>query len=530
MNLRILVGFFCLVLSALAPLSSATAADFTDLADAADDFDDLVDETYDPFDIIIEPTFRLDFGSAKITREAACVPNDSYLVGEASQRYAQTPRLEVDNTRCSEPSIIYNKEMLYKEQKTTLDIALRAGIYKDLEFRLNVPYVFNSTRGLKYANEEGDIVSAANSSVDPRDEDILANANEAFDAADSPSGHVSNLNDFYYYRLFNLEDDYVDYTRSGFGDPSIGLHWAPFNDERDDTKATLLIGMNYQMPIAPVATVEDEDMGEGVHELSWKIASSKKFNWIEPYFGLEYFLPLRATDSPIEQKDASNDGQVFTLPPQTGKITVGTEFIPHEDPKTGAKYAIDLRFSFAYTSEGRDYTPLFDHIGKSDCNGKRFEDVLPQFDQAGNVTNPSDVACAWILREPSNAAPDPIYDPVARATDPSEFSSDGIMTVESYGTWQGRVGLHLQPSKYFMFKVAGALTHQQEHFITNARTGRDADDSLETTADSTVDLEGPDSAIEKNPVYNPTYDSNGNRFRIQEFNTWSVFVSTVLMF
>lgn len=531
MNLRAFAGLFLIGICVTVAASPAHAAEFTDLADAADDFDDLVDETYDPFDFVIEPTFRLDFGSAKITREAPCVPNDSFLVGEASQEYANTPRLEVDNTRCSEPQIIYNKEMLYKEQTTTLDIALKAGIYKDLQFTLNVPYHLNSTRGLKYANESGDIVSAANSSVDPLDEDIAANANSAFNAGDSPEQHVDNLGSFYYYRLFRLDDDYVNYDRSGFGDPSVGLQWAPFNDERDDTKATLLVGMNYVMPIAPVATVEDEDMGRGMHELQWRIASSKKFDWIEPYFGLDYHLPLRATDSPIEQIDSGNDGQVFTMPPQTGKITVGTEFIPHEDVEKGIRYSVDLRFSFAYTSEGRDYTPLFDHIGKSDCNGKTFDDVLPKFDTAGNVTNPSEVACAWILREPSNAQPNPIYDPEAAAgSDTSEFVNDGIMTVESYGTWQGRLGINLQPSRYFQFKIAGALTHQQEHFLTNARTGRDADDSLETTADDTVDLEGPDSRIEKNPVYNPTYDSNGNRFRIQEYNTWSLFVSTVLKF
>lgn len=531
MKLRALVGLVCLGIGVSLVPSSAFAAEFTDLADAADDFDDLVDETYDPFDFIIEPTLRLDFGSAKITREASCVPDERYLVGEASEEYAQTPRLEVDDERCSEPQIIYNKEMLYREQTTTLDVTLKAGIYKDLQFHLNIPYHLTSTKGLKYANEEGDIVTAANSSVDPSDEDIVANANSAFDPADGPGGHVNSLNNFYYYRLFNLEDDYVDYDRSGFGDPSVGLQWAPFNDERDDTKATLLIGMNYIMPIAPVATVEDEDMGRGMHELQWKIASSKKFDWIEPYFGLEYYLPLRASDSPIEKVDATNDGQVFTMPPQTGKITVGTEFIPHEVPEEGIRYSIDLRFSFAYTSEGRDYTPLFDHIGKSDCNGKTFDDVLPQFDGNGNVTNPDDVACAWILREPSNASPSPVYDPEAAAgSDDSPFASDGIMTVESYGTWQGRLGINLQPSRYFQFKVAGALTHQQEHFITNARTGRDADDSLEATNDNTVDLEGPDAQIEKNPVYNPTYDSNGNRFRIQEFNTWSIFVSTVLKF
>lgn len=506
-----------------ATASTATAAEFTDLMDAADNFDDLVDETYDPFDFSIEPRLRLDFQSATISREAACVPTEADLVGDAAKN---NPRLVVDRGRCSEPRLISNKEMEFQGQSTALDVSIRAGIYKDLEFKLNVPYVIGSTTGLRYA----DGVDPTNSSVDPDDSVIQGAARRAFDPTGSPADHVGNLDLFTGHRFFDLSDEFLEYERKGFADPSISLEWAPFNDERDDTKAALLLGMAYKMPIAPIKRAGNQDVGEGVHELSWRLASSKRFDWIEPYFGLQYFLPLPATDSPIQRIDKNNNGQVFTKPPQRGEITVGTEFIPHEDPRTGARYGIDLRFTFGYTSEGRDYTPFFDHFTQSSCNGKTLADVLPEFDASGNLTNPGDVACSWVVQEPANADPLPIYDLGGAIGDESPWATDGIMTVESYATFKGMIGAYLQPTKFFQLKAQVELANQQEHFLTNARTGRDADDGIESTPDSTVDLEGSDAAIEKNPVFNGAYDQNGNRFRVQEYNTWTVLITGALQF
>ena len=497
----------------------AFAADFTDLLDAADDFDDLIDETYDGFDFNIEPQFVMDFGNAIITREAACVPSAGDLVGDASQNFeASNPRLEINPERCAEPTIVDNNEAEYRRQTMTMNLALRAGLYKDLELRMNIPYVFQDVHGMRYAENVG----PQNSSIDPSDERIDRDARAAF--GDGPAS-VSDLNTFSTYRYFDLEDDYIDYTRGGFGDPSIGLWWGPFNDYRDDTKATLVVGMDWLIPMAPIRKRDNDAVGGGVHELKWTIASSKRFDFIEPYFGLQYMLGLAAPNSPIGQLDSGNRGQVFTAPPQRGEITIGTEFIAHEDKTTGARYGVDLQFRFGYTSEGRDYTPLFDHMSGSPCHGQ----------QLGDVLDTDGIECAWVPQQPSSAPlsggdPNPIYDLTRASNDTSFANFDGIATVESYGTWAGRIGLLLQPSQYFQLKGHVQLEHQQEHSLTNARTGRDVEDSLETTPDDTVDLTGPDASLEKNPVFNPTYDGTGRRFRVQEYNTWSVFITAALQF
>jgi hypothetical protein len=531
----IALSFCASALGLLLVSATADAAEFTDLLDAADDFDDFQEQTYDPFDFNIEPSFRFDVSNAQITREAPCLPSDD-ATGEPA--VDSNPRLVTGRSRCSEPSLVFNREMLYEHTQTTMDVTLRAGIYKDLELRINVPYVINSTHGLKFDNESGlpgNQVDGSNSSVDPSTGDVEDRANDVFDSSDSREAQIRAFDQFNMYRYFDLEDEYNNIERSGFADPSLGIFWAPYNDERDDTKATLLLGMEYTMPIAPTKEAHDKDVGEGKHELHWKLASSKNFTWIEPYFGVEYFLPLAASDSPIRDVDPNNDGQVFSSPPMRGDVTIGTEFIPYKNADTGERYAIDLRFTMGYVSEGRDYTPLYDHMVNSDCQRKTLNDVLPEFDNSGQLQNPDDVACAWIVQRPANAENEAVYDlanPAQAGFDPAEtpFRTDGIMTVEDYGTFAGQIGFYLQPSKYFQLNATAQLKHRQEHFLTNARTGRDTDDANEDTPDDTVDLTGSDAQFERNPVYNPTYDSSGNRFRIQEFNTWSFVVNAALQF
>lgn len=518
--MRYRVPFIVAIVSTTTFIAAPTfAADFTDLADAADDKDDLIDETYDGFDFNIEPQFIMDFGSATITREAACVPSESDLVGDASRNFEDSnPRLEVNPERCGEPTIVDNNEAEYRRNTMTLNLALKAGLYKDLELHLNIPYVLSDVHGLKYA----DGVDGGNSSIDPSDSRIERDREAAY--GDDPAP-VGDLEFFSTYRYFDLDSEFIDYERGGFGDPSIGIWWAPFNDYRDDTKATLAVGMDWVVPMAPIRKRDNENVGGGVHELKWTIASSKRFDFIEPYFGLQYVLALAAPNSPIQQIDDGNDGQVFIAPPQRGEITIGTEFIPYENEAEGQRYGIDLQFRFGYTSEGRDYTPLFDHMSRSDCHGKTLDDVLGD-----------DIECAWVAQQPSNAPffggdPDPIYD-LTRVTDgDTAFNNyDGIATVESYGSYAGRIGFLLQPSEYFQLKAHVQLKHQQEHSITNARTGRDVSDDLEDDNDDTVDLQGPDADLEKNPVFNPTYDGTGRRFRIQEYNTWSIFITAALQF
>lgn len=530
-----------LAVGAIGISAPASAAEFTDVLDAADDKDDFSEETYDPFDFNLETSFAYESGKAEITREAPCVNAASagdYNTEFGSDIAESNPRVQFDPSRClgDGPGTVENKEMLYRHQESRLEFDARVGLYKDLELHITAPVVLNESNALKYANESGQAVDSSNSWVDPGEDRVRNDAQNTFGNTGSKDEAAARLSRYKTHGYFDLGSDFSNsaYSRSGFDDPSIGIAWAPYNDQRDDTKATLMLGMDYTVPIAKIRSAENPDaVGDGMHKLAWSVGSSKQFDWIEPYFGMQYMLQLPARGSPIKELkdiDAANEGQSVTQPPQEGEIAIGTEFVPHEVETADdhERYAIDLNFTFGYTSEGRDYTPLFDHMVNSDCNGRTFSDVLPNYDN-GNYQGPGGVRCSWIAQRPANVQPEPTYN-VGNIEGNQTFQTNGIMTVESYATFSGHLGFYIQPTRYFQFKLQGGITHQQEHFLTNARTGSDVSDSREQSADDKVDLTGEDASIERNPVYNSTFDSPGTRFRVNEYNTWNLLLTAALQF
>lgn len=528
---RVLAGLACLVASSLLAPNPVSAAEFTDLLDAADDKDDFDESTYDPFDLNIEPSFHFDHTRAEILRERPCVPSGHSSLDDDA--VSNNPHLEVGD--CADPRIVDRKELRYRHTETSVSFDLRLGLYKDLELHASVPYVFQSTYGMKYANNSqfaSDQVDASNSSVDPNDQQIRDNAENAY-----PNGSedFSNIDRFQKYRYFDVGEEYDSISRSGIGDPSIGIGWAPFNDYRDDTKATLLLGFDWTFPVGNIRKRDNNAVGEGQHKLQFRVASSKKFDWIEPYFGIDYQLPLLTANSPIQELkevDESNEGQVVTEPPQEGTITLGSEFIVHEEPEKHRRYAFDAQFSFGYTSEGRDYTPLYEHMVNSQCNGMTVGDVKPDFDGNGNLQNASDFACSWVAQRPANFAASTsgnlgsdAYN-IDDAADDRELATNGIMTVDDYGTFSGKLGFYGQPSEYFQFKLTAGLTHQLEHFLTNARTGQDAGGD----PNDKVDLSGDQAELERNPAYNSTYDSPGTRFKIDNYTGWQFMATGAFQF
>jgi len=504
------------IVAASAVLSAAPtvvrAADITDVVDAADGDD--------PFDFHIEPRFTSTLKRAKITREAPCNPEaiDEPTVDQASDPRSRTrfPRL-VESTRCTEPSVVFNKEVRAWEEISQLDILAQIGLFRDVEFHLELPIIFVDQRGVAFAGNGGDrtkpIVDATNSSVDPSDsriiDDIRLNEDLSVNGAE-----------FTTFRLFDVQGDgNKGPERSGFGDMKIGVAWNPFNDERDDTKATLKLGFDYLIPSGDVAKGGNTAVGRGVHELQWTFASSKRFKYMEPYFQVHYALPLASANSLFQKEGA---GQTLEQPGQRAEIQFGSEFIPFEDVEKGHKFQIDLGLSFAYTAEGRDYSLLFDAFANSSCNGLSPNDIREAVARIKN-NNAEDretvakAACAWVLDGPANADGTPVFDTFAESSQAVTFSHDGITDYEAFGTFGAHLGFYVQAARYVQFRGKLRLQHEQEHFITAARTGVDSSED----ENSTVRFDNPD---ERNPFYSTTLDGVGNRFRVEETTifTWSI--------
>ena len=484
--------------------TSAGAADLTDVVDAADD--------NDPFDLHIEPSFRQVLKSAVIRREYPCNPDPNADLD-------RFPRLD---TRCSEPSVVFRKEVDAQREINALDVDVQIGLFKDVELHLTLPFVFSDQRTLRYADSDAgrgvEPVTPDNSSIDPSDERIVR---------DITTNGSTDLNrqSFTTFRYFSLAGEgNLGVERKGFGDMTLGLAWNPFNQERDDTKATLKLAFDYLIPTGEIAKPGNEGVGRGIHELKWTIASSKRFKYLEPYFGVSYIVPFAKDDSLFQNEGV---GQTLLEPGQRAEVTFGSEFVPFENVKTGQRFVIDLGVHYNYTAEGRDYEPLFDALNSSECNGvtpnqiREAIEVVRDPDRNADRATINTAACRWILDQPGNAEGGAVFDPNLDDVGEVPFAHDGILDYEAYATFGAHLRLAFQVTPYVVFGGQIHIEHDQEHFITAARTGVDS----EADEDPTVKFDDPN---ERNPHHNPNVDAVGNRFRIEEsFNlSWSVNLTT----
>ena len=505
---RWFTGLLVLTLAGL-PMGTATGAELTDVVDAADEGD--------PFDIHIEPSFKQTLRSALIRREYPC---DKDATSDDQTRF---PRLD---TRCEEATVVFRKEMEAEQVTNEINIDLQVGLYKDVELHLTVPYIFSDQRTLKYAGGErgGEVVDETNSFGDPGDDRIERDI--ANNVPESIPEDILSRQYFTTFRLFSLAGDgNKGPERSGFGDLKLGIAWNPFNDERDDTKATLKLAFDYVIPTGEVAKPTNEGVGRGVHELQWTVASSKRFKYLEPYFAITYILPMASDSSLFKEK---GPGQTLVEPGQRAEVLFGSEFIPYEEPEFGRKFTIDIGLSWGFTSEGRDYSYLSDALGNSECSGLTPKQIRDAIEAVRTRSDPdrtlvNQAACRWVLDEPGNAEGAPVYDPSIDDAQNTPFNHDGISDYEAFATFGASLGLYFQPTKYVQLRTKLGVEHEQEHFITAARTGTDSGDD----DNDTVKFDDPN---ERNPYYNPSLDAVGNRFRAEESIIFSWQLALAMQF
>lgn len=512
---------------ALAP-SAAQAADITDVLDA---FDEHIIEgkvVPDYFDFSIEPTFVQTIRRAKITREANCIAGTS--------------------DRCpDESTFIINKELRYERVINQMDLDFRIGLFRDLEFSVRLPIIFGDTRQVKFARnadaacefdtnpDNPKCVNETNSTVDPSDARIQAD--------------IDDGGDFDTYRFFNLpgEQDWLEGpTRSGLGDVAFRLAWAPFNEERyvdpvndvwgrEHGRSALMLAFEYTAPTADIARniPDNEAVGRGLHGLRFDIAGSRRYAFVDPYIGLSGGIYVPADDTLFKDY---GQGQDRVEPGPWGELKLGIEFIPWENitEQFQQQFKIDLRGTFGYVGEGREISPLFDALGDSPCQGMTLDQIGP------DGANPE---CGWIGQRWANAGFENIgaMDPFT-GNETTPLFNDGTMSYEGYGYFGAKLGFEVTPIQYVSVRTDLSMFVEQEHFMTFAKAGKDlrgrapidpnnpdagTQPSDQFPKDGTVSF---DDIKERNPVYNPVYDSVGSRFRLEEITDFSWSIGLAFMF
>jgi len=397
-------------------LSLARAAEMTEVLDAAD--------SNNPFDLNIDINFHSILQRAKITHEW-------------SNAWTGSNRPDYD-------------ELRYKQQIYQMDYTLQIGLYHDIEIYAVLPWVISDKKTINFVAG----VTPASSTVFSSNP-AIRNA-VAIDPSTSPS-----------------------VKRDGIGDMQVGVKWAPFNDQRDDTKSVWLIGVDYRIPTGSLNNPQQAvgggsgGVGMGQHVFTPFMMFSHRLNVLDPYVGIWGSIP-------VQGKAAKDIGLVA---PYEGGVVAGMEIVPWENRDKHQKFAVDVRLNADYVSE-------------INAEGD------PKF--RGTVNELSDfLVCLACAPNPDQAAD---YRQLQSQTNYSRF------------------GLHLgfvvRAAELLRFRAGVSLVHNTEHFITGA----------DYCIDKTGEGDCGQSADVPNQYYNAIYDLPGKRLRVEETTVFTYWLTGMVTF
>jgi hypothetical protein len=381
----------------------------------------------------------------------------------------------------------------YSSSTSTLIVGADVGLYRDLALVVRLPVV------LEYSQSLGDL----NGSQGVTQQQVLQD----------PSG----------VQLFSLP--FTSPKRSGVDYVSAGLDWAIFNQQRDHTKPTWVIGIEGRLPIGtplhacnanppsgiscpdPV-TGQNRDPGisRGMTSIIAKTIWSRRFGYVEPYSGF-----WAQADFPTSGSDLGMWNPTTNLertPPLVGSFAVGLEVIPYERREQFQRLVAGLRFKGTYHSPGRDYSELFDALGSSPAPSLR-------------TPNPS-----AYMANPTSGNPPSVADPNSEKvyfTGVTEQQAYGSFTVSAEATWQA--------GAYIKFTVGSALTYAQPHLVTAADSCNPITADPAKAGPCLANVNGQTLvAGAPNPDHRDVIDLPGNRFSVDDTTIVDLYVLGIVMF
>jgi hypothetical protein len=254
-------------------------------------------------------------------------------------------------------------ELWYKQYDTRLNLGLAVGISRDVELSFGLPIVL-------FHDENWSFVSGRDAS----NSTILNNCLRANGTLTDPACPSTGAGA---QPLFEVP---LEAFRGGLGNMHFGLAWAVFNQRKDDTKPTWVVGLDYEAPTAKqldpsLLTAPDNRgaIGDRVHKYTLYTALSRKIGIADPYFRMHYTIPVRGPGAYSNCDNRNVEPQNLGRPqncgiqgwdhkttgiqaPHTGGVTFGSELLVHDQPNR--KFALDLRAIGNYVSEGRYYNDL----------------------------------------------------------------------------------------------------------------------------------------------------------------------------
>ncbi len=375
----------------------------------------------------------------------------------------------------------------YTSTTSTLLVGTDVGLYRDLALILRVPVILGWSQSLG---------------------DLDGSSNYAAQRLADPAGG----------QLFSVP--FGSPTRSGIDYVAAGIDWGIFNQRRDATKPTWVVGIEGHLAVgtplhacnATSGSVQcptpgnpnvarDPGISRGMDAILVKSIWSRRFGYVEPYAGFWGQIEFPQSGSDFGPWDPG--GPLQKSPPFLGSFALGMEVTPYEELEQFQRLSADFRVKGTYHSPGRDYSELFDALGSS---------------QAASLRTPN--PGAYVAGPGGTSVADPSSESVY-------FT--GITEEQAYGSFDLSASATWQTGQYIKFTVGSAFTYAQSHLVTAAAACTQGNTSR-AAAGPCVD--GSTHAVLgiPNPDHRDILDLPGHRFSVDDTTILDLWITGVVMF
>ncbi len=286
---------------------------------------------------------------AELTRVATAWEKNNPCDLDISVGYSRTQRLgTILRQRHQEGRIADVVVLRYSSIIEEMPLRLALGIFHDLELHLSTSVLFRQIQEWDYSARH------------------TASVQDNISPVDAQGNSLENAEPF-----FSVPGKSY---RQGWSNITLGLSWALFQAEKDDTKPQWLLSLDYTLPTAslnePWLSTSKENpgaIGDKAHRLVLATAISKQMGKLDPYVKFSFSLPIAAKNSAnlctrpgamcINSKDSTGEYD----PPLVGGFLLGSEF---HSSALNSEFLIDLQLGAFYVGEGRTYNEFSDVVGK----------------------------------------------------------------------------------------------------------------------------------------------------------------------
>jgi hypothetical protein len=418
------------------------------------------------------------------------------------------------------------RDLIYRQFRHTVTPMLEIGLWHDISVYVAMPVVVSDNRNYSFDKEQGgDCVfpQGPGSGYDPGTANCVnkTNSTSIRDGIIPRDGFDSFEDTNPYGQFTDPETDMIFRapSRRGLDQFHVGMKFGILSQARKSHLPNWVIGLEGRFAIGKPMTfsraIQTDDpagnhrVGRGMHELGVWTALSRRYRWLDPFFGAHWRYAMRAGNTRFDNYGAT---QGDVNPQSETGAYFGAEIVPWENKDQQKKVSLVLSGSAALHYNGRAYSEVWELLADSPA-------LVGDYSPGDSQGCSPDAALAHAAANPQDPELNGGY---VNAGGPDCGVYNGITTIQDYGSFSINAGLNFHMGPYARLNFGVDMQTDTRHFVTAATRGDGA-----VSGDPEI---VEDDSLDVSPIRRDVVDNVGRRYAVDDVFNINGYLNFVVTF